>query len=308
MTPPVVAIFGPTGIGKTGVAIEFGRLLAERGKRAVAVNCDSIQVYRGLGILSGAPTGAEREQLEHRLVGFVPVDEEFSAGRYAALAHRELDALAEAGTWPVTVGGTGLYLRAALTELDLRPPVPPAIRSRVEGEIERLGPEAVHAKLPQRFRDWVEPGDRKRVARLTELLAAGVEPAADTLRGGELWTRTLRRPAVLVGLAMADGPLTARISARVEAMARAGAGAEARAADLAGASRTARAAIGFTGFQEGDLERVKVLHRRYGRRQMTWMRRMEGVEVLDRTDLSDRETAERILTLVCDTGDRGTPQ
>jgi len=295
--PPVVAIFGPTGVGKTGAATELARLLAERGEHAVAVNCDSIQVYAGLEILSGAPAPQERAVLEHRLAGFVPVDEEFSAGRYADLARRELDRLLAAGTWPLVVGGTGLYLRAALTDLDLRRPVPPGIREAVELEIEREGPEAVHARLPGRFRKWVEPGDRKRITRLTELLRDGREPAADSEGGGELWTRTLRHPTVLAGLCMETDELTARISARVDTMAAAGAGREAGEAAAAGASRTARAAIGFDEFREGRLDRIKTLHRRYGRRQMTWMRRMEGVEVIDRTGLSDRSVAARILEL-----------
>jgi tRNA dimethylallyltransferase len=92
--------------------------------------------------------------------------------------------------------------------------------------------------------------------------------------------------------------LTARIDDRVEAMARAGAGEEARAADAAGVSRTARAALGFEEFLDGDLEAVKAAHRRYARRQLTWMRRMEGVETIDRTDLDDDSTAIRVAGIL----------
>lgn len=297
MSPPVVAIFGPTGIGKTGVAIELASLLAARGERAVAVNCDSMQVYRGLEVLSGAPTPAEQAILEHRLVGFLPVSEEFSAGRYAALARAEIDSLLADGAWPLVVGGTGLYLRAALTDLDLRPPVDPAIRAEVERDMAERGAAWLHAELPERFREWVAPNDSKRVARLTGLLRSGRDPAPDTVRGGELWTRELRFPTVLAGLIMDPAGLEARVEARVEAMAGSGAAGEANAALEAGASRTARAAIGFDEFLAGDLARVKTLHRRYARRQETWMRRMEGVQAIDRTGLSDRETASRILAL-----------
>ncbi|MDQ2621676.1 MAG: tRNA dimethylallyltransferase [Actinomycetota bacterium] len=295
MTPRVIAIFGPTGIGKTGVAIELARLLDARGEPAVAVNCDSIQVYSGLPIISGAPSREELDALEHRLLGFVPLTEEYSAGRYAAAAHEEIDGLISAGRRVIVVGGTGLYLRAALAELDLRPPVSPELRQEVESEVERLGPEALHEKLPQRFREWVQPGDRKRIARITELVRAGHEPAADQLRGGELWTRELRHPALLAGLTEEDGPLTDRISLRVEAMAAAGAAQEAESATRAGASRTVRAAIGFEQFPAGDLERIKILHRRYGRRQMTWMRRMDGVEVFPREGQDNGAVARRIL-------------
>jgi tRNA dimethylallyltransferase len=115
----VVAIFGPTGVGKTGVAIALAELLRERGEDPVAVNCDALQVYEGLGTLTGAASAAEQERLEHRLLGFVPVTADFSVGDYMPLAHREIDAALEAGRRPIVVGGTGLYLRAALAELSL---------------------------------------------------------------------------------------------------------------------------------------------------------------------------------------------
>lgn len=120
----VVAIFGPTGVGKTGVAIALAELLRERGEDPVAINCDALQVYEGLEKLTGTASAAEQERLEHRLLGFVPVTSDFSVGDYMPLAHREIDAALEAGRRPIVVGGTGLYLRAALAELSLEK-VPP---------------------------------------------------------------------------------------------------------------------------------------------------------------------------------------
>jgi tRNA dimethylallyltransferase len=120
----VLAIFGPTGVGKTGVAIELAELLRERGEDPVAINCDALQVYEGLESLTGAATPEEQEQLEHRLLAFVPITSDFSIGDYMPLAHAEIDAALEAGRRPIVVGGTGLYLRAALAELSLRK-VPP---------------------------------------------------------------------------------------------------------------------------------------------------------------------------------------
>lgn len=115
----VIAIFGPTGVGKTGVAIELAELLRERGEDPVAVSCDALQVYKGLSVLTGVATAEERAQLEHRLVGFVPVTERFNVGDYMPLAHAEIDVALAAGKRPIVVGGTGLYLRAALGELSL---------------------------------------------------------------------------------------------------------------------------------------------------------------------------------------------
>lgn len=293
----LIALFGPTGTGKTGVAIEIARQLRARGERPVAVNCDAIQVYRGLGTLSGAATVEQQAELEHRLLGFVPVDEQFSAGRYADLAQAEIDAALEYGRRPILVGGTGLYLRAALAAIDLRPAVPARIRTDVESELERRGPAAMHEDLPERFRGSIHPNDSRRVARATELLRDGQEPAPDHAGGGELWTANLRRPAVLAGFIENDEVLTGRIRDRVDAMARGGAGEEAAAALAAGASRTARAAIGFQEFIDGDLKKVVSLHRRYGRRQMTWMRRMDGVTVFERSGRSDRELAGAVIDL-----------
>jgi tRNA dimethylallyltransferase len=116
----VLAIFGPTGVGKTSVAVALAELLRERGEDPVAINCDALQVYEGLEVLTGAATAAERARLEHRLLGCVPVTADFSIGDFMPLAHEEIDAALEAGRRPIVVGGTGLYLRAALAELSLQ--------------------------------------------------------------------------------------------------------------------------------------------------------------------------------------------
>jgi tRNA dimethylallyltransferase len=115
----VIGIFGPTGVGKTGVAIALAELLRERGEDPVAISCDALQVYEGLGVLTGVAAASERERLEHRLVGFVPVTRPFSVGDYMRLAHAEIDRALESGRRPIVVGGTGLYLRAAVAELSL---------------------------------------------------------------------------------------------------------------------------------------------------------------------------------------------
>jgi tRNA dimethylallyltransferase len=203
--------------------------------------------------------------------------------------------LLEQGRRPIVVGGTGLYLRAALTELDLRPPVPSEIREQVEREVAERGAEALHAELDPDLAATVHPNDRKRIARWTELQRAGIDPPRG---GGELWTARLRVPTTLVGLTIERETLADRIDARVDAMAAAGAGEEARAADEAGASRTARAALGFDQFLAGDLEGLKTAHRRYAKRQLTWMRRMARVETIDRTGLGDDEVAARILAML----------
>jgi tRNA dimethylallyltransferase len=124
----VLAIFGPTGVGKTGVAIALAELLRERGQDPVAISCDALQVYAGLEILTGAASAEEQARLQHRLIGFVPVTQTFNVGKYMPLAHAEIDAALEAGRTPIVVGGTGLYLRAALADLSLEK-APPGSRA-----------------------------------------------------------------------------------------------------------------------------------------------------------------------------------
>lgn len=298
--PPVevIALFGPTGVGKTAVAIELGRRLRELGERPVAVSADALQVYAGLQTLTGAAGPAERAELEHRLISFLPVDARFSAGQFAELAHAEIDALIEDGQRPIVVGGTGLYLRAALTELRLRPPPPEGAREYWLGELERQGPAALHALLRQRApfaAAGIEAGDRQRIVRALELLDTGeLEPLPEE---SELWSEAVRRPTLLVGLTMERQRLYARIDARVQEMVEAGAQEEVRRANAAGASLSARKALGFEDLLVGDVESMKRRTRNYARRQLTWMRKLSGIALLDTTDRSPGEVAEQALEL-----------
>ncbi|HEY1521838.1 MAG TPA: tRNA (adenosine(37)-N6)-dimethylallyltransferase MiaA [Solirubrobacteraceae bacterium] len=294
----IIALFGPTAVGKTSVALALAGGLRELGEDPVAVSADALQVYAGLETLTGAPTAFEQEQLEHRLISLVDVGETFSAGRYAELAHAEIDQLLSAGRRPILVGGTGLYLRAALTELSLRPPPPPGVRERWTAELELRGPEALHALLTRRAPEVaarIEPGDRQRVVRALELLDVGelTEPEQES----ELWTDAVRHPTLLVGLIMEREALYARIEERVEEMVAAGAEDEVRRADAAGASATAAKALGYAELLSGDREAMKRRTRQYARRQLTWMRKLAGVHVVDLTGRAPADVASEVLAL-----------
>ena len=292
MAAVVIALFGPTGVGKTDVALALARALRARGEHPVAVSADALQVYTGLEILTGVATPAQRRELEHRLVSFVPVDARFSVAEYSELAHAEIDALLAAGATAIVVGGTGLYLRAALTELSLRPPPPPGVRERWNQELARSGPHALHELLARRA-PWaaatIDPADRHRIVRALELEEIGAlePPEGDS----QLWSAEVRHPTRLVGLVMEREALYARIGRRVDAMVAAGVIEEVRAAHRAGASSTARAALGFEELLAGDVEAMKRRTRNYAKRQLTWMRKLAGVELLDAGERSPDELA-----------------
>lgn len=296
----VLALFGPTGVGKTAVAIAVADLLRERGEDPVAISADALQVYRGLEILTGAATADERARLEHRLLSFVDARETFSAGQFADRAHAEIDAALAASRRPLVVGGTGLYLQAALTDLELRPPPDPDVRAGVQARLDEHGPEALHAELASRApasAEAIDPRDRTRVGRALELLEMGEEPAA-TGAGSRLWTANLRHPTLLCGLTMQRERLDERIDARVDAMVAAGAGEEVRKVDAAGASLTARAALGFEELKTGDADAMKRRTRNYAKRQLAWMRRLVDVHELDVTDTPPEAVAAQIAHIL----------
>ena len=292
MKARVLALFGPTAVGKTEVAIAIAARMRAGGQHPVVVSADALQVYAGLATLTGVATADQQRRLEHRLVSFLPVDARFSVAEYSALAHAQIDELLAAGATPIVVGGTGLYLRAALTELSLRPPPPPGARERWNAELERRGAQALHELLAQRA-PWaaqdIHPADRHRIVRALELEEIGaLEPPQEP---SELWSEHTRHPTRLVGLVMERAQLYTRIDRRFDAMVAAGVLEEVRAAHRAGASTNARAAIGFEELLAGDVEAAKRRTRNYAKRQLTWMRKLPDVELLDATGRSSDELA-----------------
>jgi tRNA dimethylallyltransferase len=292
----VLALFGPTGVGKTAVAVAIAERLAQRGQRAVAVSADALQLYAGLEILTGTASAAERARLEHRLLGFLPVDARCSAGEFAALAHAEIDGLIAQGAVPIVVGGTGLYLRAALADLDLKPPAPADVRALLEADVAARGAPALHAELARRApwaAEGIGPNDRQRIVRALELDAIGAlePPPAES----QLWTSETRHPTRLIGLVMQRDALYARIDARVDEMVAAGAIDEVRAAHAAGASPSARQALGFEDLLSGDIDAMKRHTRNYAKRQLTWMRKLPGAELVDVTVREPDDVARELV-------------
>jgi tRNA dimethylallyltransferase len=290
----VIAVFGPTGIGKTAVAIALAERLRADGEDPVAVSADSIQVYKELTILSGAASAAEQARLEHRLIGFLPVTETFSAGAYARQAHDTIDALLAEGRRPIVVGGTGLYLRAALADLDLRPPVDPAIRAHYQRQLETHGLEHLHAQLPPN--SGIAGTDTQRVLRALELKHAGHDIPPAPHAPSQLWTTQTRRPTLLAALTMDRDVLYARIEQRIDQMLANGVKQEVDNAH--NASRTARAALGFEELRRGDIDAMRTRTRRYAKRQLTWLRKLPNAHRIDVTDRSPEDVANAIHGMI----------
>ena len=283
----VLAIFGPTTSGKTAVA----EALADRIPAEI-VSADSMQVYRGLPILTNQP---ERPT---RLVGIWELDHEASVGEYERLAHAAIDEILELGKTPIVVGGTGLYLRAALAELDLPPAPAPGERSRWEALYDAEGAERAHALLADRDPEAaaaVHPNDRRRVVRALELAAAGRSLAPEQDR---LWTGDTRHPTLIFGLELPPEELERRIVARTDAMFESGAQDEVRRAFAHPISRTALQAMGLeevaTLPEDEAQKRLAQRTRRYAAYQRKWMRRIPGLVSLD-ADRPPGEVADEIL-------------
>jgi tRNA dimethylallyltransferase len=281
----VVAIFGPTASGKSAVAEAVARRVP-----AAVISADSAQLYRGLPILTNQSPGA--------LVGIWDLDHEASVGEYQVLAHEAIDTALAAGRTPVVVGGTGLYFRAALADLEVPPAVDPAARVHWEDVYDREGPEAAHAFLAERDPDAaaaVHPNDRRRVVRALELCAVG-----HTLRGGRLWTSETRHPTLVVGLEVPVEELASRIAVRTRAMFEAGVEDEVRRALEGQLSSTARRIMGLHEIAElprDDAEAELVTRtRRLAAYQRKWMRRIPGLVTVTSTRSPD-EVADEILAL-----------
>jgi tRNA dimethylallyltransferase len=283
----VIGIFGPTASGKSRVS----EAIAERIP-AELVSADAMQVYAGLPVLTN--------QSPARLAAIWPLDHEASVGEYAPLAHAAIDEILAAGKTPLVVGGTGLYLRAALAELNLPPAPEEGARARWESFYDAEGAEAAHGRLQSvdpAAASAVHPNDRRRIVRALELAEAGASLAhgRDTL-----WAEETRHPTVLVGLDVPPAVLEARITERTRAMFEHGVENEVERALAGPISATARKTMGLDEIAElprdEAIEALVVRTRRYAAYQRKWMRRIPGL-VIVAADRPEGEIADDIVDL-----------
>ena len=285
----VIGIFGPTASGKTS----SGEAIAAR-LPAEVVSADAMQVYRGLPILTNQSPGPAR------LVAIWPLDHEASVGEYAPLAHRAIDEILAAGRTPVVVGGTGLYLRAALVELTLPPAPEPGARERWSASYDEHGAVAAQARLGEldaAAAALVHANDRRRIVRALELAEAGGSLVPEQDR---LWAGEPRHPTLLIGLDVPAQVLEQRIVERTRRMFEAGVRDEVERALAGPISSTARKTLGLdevaTLSAEEAIEAIVVRTLRYAAYQRKWMRRLSGVAMVD-ADRPSGEIADDVLSL-----------
>jgi tRNA dimethylallyltransferase len=285
----VIGIFGPSASGKSGVA----EALAER-MAAELVSADAMQVYRGLPILTN------QGSYPTRLVGIWPLDHEASVGEYAPLAHAAIDEILGSGRTPVVVGGTGLYLRAALAELSLPPKPAPGVRQRWSDFYDEQGARAAHehlAEIDPEAAAAVHENDRRRVVRALELAETGASlaPAHD-----QLWAEETRHPTLLVGLDVPKDVLEQRIDERTRAMFDAGVADEVRTALAGPVSTTARKTLGLDEVaslpRDEAIDAIAARTRQYAAYQRKWMRRVPGLVMVE-ADRPTGEIADDIIAL-----------
>ena len=282
MTLPVIAVIGPTGTGKSDLSIALARELGGE-----IVNADALQFYRGMDIGTAKLSVAERAGIPHHLLDIMDVREEASVARFQADARRTFDEIRSRGAVPILVGGSGLYVRAALDEIDF-PPTDPEVRQRLELEVREHGPGPLARRLAE-----VDPAsaarnlDERRMIRALEVYEISGKPFSSFMP-----EREYHAPAVQIGLNLDRALLHQRLELRVAKMQELGLLDEVRRLDAAACARARRprgpsathsSLPCSTGpWSEAEAaEKTVIATRQFARRQVTWFNADERVQWFD---------------------------
>ena len=287
---PVIAVVGPTAVGKSGLSLQLARSLGGE-----VVNADSMQLYRGMDIGTAKLTPAQRGGVPHHLLDIWEVTRTASVSEYQRLARQAVAGIRARGRIPIVVGGSGLYVRAVLDHLEF-PGTDPALRDRLEGELAEAGPAALHARLARldpAAAAAILPGNGRRIVRALEVVELSGRPFSATLPGYE----SVYDDVVQVGVRLPRAQLDERIAGRVAGMWREGFVAEVRGLTQAGLreGRTASRALGYAQVlrflagewsQEQAAAQTVRATQRFARRQESWFRRDPRITWLDGADLA----------------------
>ncbi len=276
MLRPVIAVVGPTAAGKSELSLALADALDGE-----IINADSMQLYQGMDIGTAKLTMPERAGVPHHLLDIWPVTQAASVSEYQALARHAIDDIRHRGRTPILVGGSGLYVRAALDKLQF-PGTDPDLRSRLEEELSHVGPAVLHARLAildPPAAAAILPGNGRRIVRALEVIELSGRPFSASLPDYESIY-----PAIQLGVELPRPELDQRITDRVQRMLQLGLVDEVRQLELAGLrdSKTASRALGYAEvlrYLAGEVSledaaaHTILATRRFVRRQESWFRR-----------------------------------
>jgi len=309
--PPLVVIAGPTGAGKTAVAVH----LAERIPLEV-VSADSRQVYRRMDIGTGKPTRVQLRAVRHHLIDVVDPDERYHAARFRTEALKAIEAIRREGRLPVVVGGTGLYIRALLRGLDPAPPADLDFRQALEEWARGREPVALHRRLAQvdpEAASRIIPSDKVRIIRALEIYHLTGQPFGTP----SCWHETRAHWKVLmVGLTVPRPTLARALHQRVDAMVARGLRAEVETLLEAGYAEALSSmnGIGYRQFTRvirgrlSEAEAIRLMKRdtvRYAKRQGTWFAREPELKWIDVLAAGGPEGAAEALVKLIEVGGLG---
>lgn len=300
-TPRVIAVVGPTAAGKSDLGVFLARRLGGE-----VVNADSMQLYRGMDIGTAKLTPEERGGIPHHLLDIWDVTVAASVAEYQKLARAQIDRLLADGRWPILVGGSGLYVRGAVDQLEF-PGTDPVVRAALEEELTLRGSGALHARLaaadPEAGRA-ILPSNGRRIVRALEVIEITGRPFTANLPGHDSVYDTVQ-----IGVDVTRPELDERIAARVDRMWADGLVDEVRTLAEQGLreGRTASRALGYQQVlaalaeecteEEARAETIRAT-KRFARRQDSWFRRDPRVHWLSGAAADRRELPDRALTLV----------
>jgi len=286
MPAPLIIICGPTATGKSDLALD----LAEQHNGEI-INADSMQLYKGMDIGTAKLTVDQRRGIPHHLLDILTVDQDASVAQYQLLARQAIDEIRGHGKAAIIVGGTGLYIKSVIDEMNF-PETDPALRKRLEEEAEQIGTAELYSRL--RLLDpeaaaAIEPANTRRIIRALEVIEVTGEPYSANLPSDT----SLRYPDALhIGLTMDRASLAPRIEARVHRMWESGLVAEVEELTKVGllTGTTAQRAIGYAqvlSMRAGEISEAQAIEetivatRQYVRRQETWFKRDSRIQWID---------------------------
>lgn len=293
MQPKLIAVVGPTGTGKSDLALHLAEQLVTRGAKAEIVNADSMQLYRGMDIGTAKLSPTERRGIAHHLLDVLTPRDESTAAEYQKKARPQIQEIQANGSVPILVGGSMLYVAAVLNNFDF-PGRDEQLRASLESDLELMGSRKLHQRLEQldaQAASRIDPANGRRVVRALEIVISTGEPFAAALpEQPESW-----QPVLEIGLNSERANLTQRLADRVSKMWQLGLVDEAESLIPHGLrdGKTASRAIGYAqalGQLDGVLTEdeakaeTTMLTQRYARRQMSWFRRDERIQWLDYQD------------------------